>query len=82
MRTLDQELATYRKHLQELLFVEGKFVLIVGDEVIGLYETCEDAISAGHQRFGCIPLFVQKIAQVEEVAMVNSPFVTKAICPH
>ena len=81
MSTLETELATYRKQLLNLLPNEGQFVLIVGDKVIGLYDTCEEAISAGYQRFGRIPLFVQKIARKEEVAAVNSPFSIKAICP-
>jgi hypothetical protein len=81
MNTLDKELATYREHFQELLAHEGKFVLIVGEEVIGLYDTQGDAIAAGYARFGYVPLLAKRISRKEEVAVIMSPFVIKPICP-
>jgi len=77
MNTLDKELATYRANLQELLVHEGKYVLIVGEEIIGLYDTRGEAISAGYERFGPIPLFTRKVALKEEVATILTPFVIK-----
>jgi len=80
MNTLDKEIATYREHFQELLAHEGKYVLIVGEEIIGLYDTREEAIRAGYERFGPIPLLARKISREEEVAVIMSPFVIKPVC--
>ena len=42
----EKELATYEEHKDELLVhSEGKFVLIHEDEVVGTYESREDAVA-------------------------------------
>lgn len=68
---LEQELATYRAKLEELKAHEGKFVLIKGDDVIDLFETYEDAIKGGYQRFNLEPFFVKRIQAVEQVQFVT-----------
>jgi hypothetical protein len=40
-------------------------VLIKGDEVVGFYETRDEALAAGYARFGVVPLFVKQIAASE-----------------
>ena len=80
MNTLDKELATYREHFQELLDHEGKYVLIRGDEIIGLYGSRDEALNVGYQRFGFPPFLVKKIALKEEVATILTPFVIETKC--
>jgi hypothetical protein len=59
------EIATYRRELPRLL-AEGhaeRFVLIKGDEVIGVWDTSDDAYQAGCQRFGTGPFLAQPVDQ-------------------
>lgn len=63
---LTAELKTYEEHRNELLGTsEGKFVLIHGTEVIGVYESQRDAIAEGYKRFGNVPFLVKQIVKVE-----------------
>jgi len=58
---LERELQTYKNRLTELLAHEGKFVLIRGDEVAGTWDTYEDALRAGYDKFGLNPFLVKRI---------------------
>jgi hypothetical protein len=50
---LGTELATFDRHRAELVAAsEGKYVLIRGDEIAGVYESQMDAIQEGYRRFG------------------------------
>ena len=63
---LDGELATYDRHREELLGrASGKFVLIHGDQVVAVFETEWDAVSAGYKAFGNVPFLVKEIVAVE-----------------
>ena len=64
---LEKELATYERKLPELLAHEGKFVLVHGDEVHGLWDTYENALQAGYQQFGLTSFLVKRIQGVEQV---------------
>ena len=64
---LEREYETYQKKRQELLKDEGKFVLIHGDEVAGVWDTWEEALNAGYDKYGWPPFMVQKIEAVETV---------------
>ena len=66
--TLERELKTYTDHLQELKASEGKFVLIHGDQVVGIFESYQDALKAGYEKFGVKPFLVKRISAVESVA--------------
>ncbi len=47
---LEQEIATYNAQLPKLLpDNNGKFVLIQGNDVAGIYSTYEDAIQVGYE---------------------------------
>jgi hypothetical protein len=61
------EIATYNKKLPELLGEVGKFIMIKGDEVIDIFETYNDAVKAGYERFKLEPFFVKQIAPAEQV---------------
>ena len=62
---LVDEMVTYRDRLEELLENEGKFVLIKGREVVGIYETREEAIHQAVERFRDAPVFIKRIARKE-----------------
>jgi hypothetical protein len=64
---LEHELATYRANLMEMLGDEGKFVVIRGDEVLGVWPTYEKALGAGYDEYGLEPFLVKKIQRVEPV---------------
>ena len=63
---LDSELKVYDQNRDQLLgSAEGKFVLIHGDRVVGIYDSKMDAIAAGYQQFGNVPFLVKQILKVE-----------------
>ena len=65
---LKLELETYKRLLPTLSGQEGKFALIVGTELVGVFESYADAISAGYVRAGLKPFLVKKISSTEMVA--------------
>jgi len=64
---LEKERATYQRELPVLLKDEGKFVLIHGEDIAGLFETEEEAVEAGDNRFGLEPFLVHQIREKEPV---------------
>ncbi len=64
---LEKEQETYKRRLAELTSDEGKFVLIHGDDIFGVYGTYEDALAAGYQQFNLEPFLVKQIQTVEQV---------------
>lgn len=62
------ELATYQRKLPELFSDAGRFVLIKGSEVVGLFDTYQDAVTSGYQRFNLDEFFVKQIAATEQIA--------------
>ena len=64
------ELATFKAKLPELLPREGEFVLIKGQDVVGIYPTLREALEAGAETFGEEPALIKKIARAEST---NSP---------
>lgn len=76
---LARELATYETHREELVAShDGKFVLIHGDEIAGVWDTYQDAIEAGYQRFKLDPFLVKQIQVVERVQFMTRDIVA---CP-
>jgi hypothetical protein len=64
---LEYEQATYQAHLIDLLSYEGKYILIKGEDIVGPWETYEEALQAGYDRFGLVPFLVKKIQRVEPI---------------
>jgi hypothetical protein len=58
-----QEWDTYRREVGRLLAEgnEGRWVLIKGDQIVGLYETRDEASVAGAQRFLLQPHLIQQV---------------------
>lgn len=66
---LEQELETFQKELPNLLQNEanrGKFVLIHGESVQGVWDTFEKALEEGYDKFGLEPFLVKEITEHEE----------------
>jgi hypothetical protein len=64
---LEREMATYQANLMGLLANEGKYVLIHEDEIGGAFDTYEEALEFGYERYGLIPFLVKKISRVEPI---------------
>lgn len=66
--TFAKELETFEAKKQELLAEsEGKFVVIQGDQFAGVWDSYEDALRAGYERFKLVPFLVKQITQIEPV---------------
>ena len=65
---LEQELETFRRELPNLLKEEsnrGKFVLIHGNDVVGVWSTREEALPVGYNRFGVDTFLVKEVTEQE-----------------
>ncbi len=66
--SLERELSVYRKNLPMWLKKhEHTYVLIKGDVAVGFYETRDQALAAGYERFSVVPLFVKQVEASEPV---------------
>jgi len=63
------EWTTYRREAEQLLAEgkEGQYVLIKGEEIVGMWETHEDAMAEGYDRFGYQPFLVHQLREREPV---------------
>ncbi len=69
------ELRTYRRLLPKLLDREGQHVLIVGERLIGVFPTFQEAVGAGYDFHGLKPFFVERIEAHEVVPYFPYPVV-------
>ena len=67
---LEREMETYRRELPRLREHDGKFVLIHGDELAGVWDTWRDAVQVGYDRFGLEPFMVHEILSEERPRVV------------
>lgn len=68
---LEKELETYKRKLPELKALEGKFVLIHGDEVVDTFSAYEDAIKEGYSKFKLEPFLVKQISSIEQAQFIS-----------
>lgn len=68
---LETELATYQRNLPELKAHGGKFALVHGQELVGVYGTYEDALKAGYGLFSLNPFLVKQIQAVEQIQFIT-----------
>jgi hypothetical protein len=69
--TLERELATFQAKLPELLATDtGKFVLIHGEDVIGVWDTEGEALDAGYDRFLGQAFLVKQIVADEQTVFL------------
>ena len=65
---LQQELETFERLKDQLLRDEGKFAVISGKELLGVYSTYDDALKLGYEYYALTPFLVKKISVVEPVS--------------
>ncbi len=65
---LAKELEVYERNLPQLMADEGKFALVVGADLIGVFGTYEDALKAGYDRAKLNPFLVKKISGTDTIA--------------
>jgi len=63
----ERELETYRKALPDWIEQEGKWTLILGEEIGGIFDDFAQAIDAGYEKYGLQQFLVKEIHQVEPV---------------
>jgi len=68
---LAKEYAAFKRHLPQLLLQEGKFVLVHGSDVIGVFDSYSDALTAGYEKFGLENFLVKRISSVETPIIVR-----------
>lgn len=71
MIALEKELATYNQKLPEFKGSEGKFVVIHGDDVLGIYSTYDDAIKEGYSKLGLKPFLVKQVNTLEQIQFIS-----------
>ena len=62
--TLVEETMFFQEHVGEWFKEKeqaGKWALVKGRELIGVYDTFDDAVKAGFKRFGLTPFFISEI---------------------
>ncbi len=64
---LEQEIATYRRKLPELLAHEGKFVVIHGEEVAGFCDSLSAALELGYERYLDKAFLAREVSKTEKV---------------
>ena len=65
-QVLEKELQTYNANREKLIGASnGKFVLIKGSEIAGVFDAHIDAIRQGYERFGNVPFLVKQVLEVE-----------------
>lgn len=70
---LEQELKTYNALKNKLLAEsKGKFVLIKGQELLGIYDSRDAALFEGYKRFGNQEFLVKEILEIEAVNFFTS----------
>jgi hypothetical protein len=63
LKPLEREIETYYRELPKLIAngEEGRYALILGDELYSVWDTLHDAMQAGHEKFGLGRFMTQKI---------------------
>ena len=74
MANLDVELKTYQQMLPSLLGQIGKYAVIKGQSVAGVYDSYEDALKFGYDKFKLEPFLVKRIAPAEQVSYFTRDF--------
>ena len=65
---LEKEYKVYLDHLDEFLPHHlNRYVLIKDHEVVGFYDSYEQALKAGLKNFGNVPFFIKMVSKAEEV---------------
>lgn len=71
---LQQEIETYNRLLPELIPQQGRFVLIKAGDLIGTFDSYQDALTAGYEKFKLQPFLVKQISPAQQVAYFTRDF--------
>jgi len=71
--TLAEEWETYRREVGRLLAEgnEGRYILIKGKEIIGIWDTRDEAFATADQRFPRQPFLVHQIQERERILRIG-----------
>jgi hypothetical protein len=64
---LEKEQAAYERELPKLMESGGEFVVIHEGSVVGIFDTYNDALKIGYEKFQLKPFLVKRIEAVEQV---------------
>lgn len=65
---LETELAHYDSIKEDLLkHYEGKFVLVIANEQLGIFDKSEDAYKRGIELKGNVPMLIKRILKAEPI---------------
>jgi hypothetical protein len=68
---LERELAFYESIKDQLLqYYEGKFVLIIDNEQLGIFDKSEDAYKHGIETHGNVPMLIKQVERNEKVELL------------
>jgi hypothetical protein len=70
---LEREIQTFEKLRASLLANPGKYAVIAGEELLGVYSTYEDALKIGYEKRKLEPFLVKKIEVIEPVNFFSRP---------
>ena len=70
---LQYEINRYEKELKNLFRHEGKFALIKGDNEIEIFDTSNDALKVGYEKYGLEPFLVRRISSMETILRFSRP---------
>jgi hypothetical protein len=69
----EREIEVYNKWLPQMLTSEGKFALVFGDELLGIFDTQHDALTAGYMKCGFeTPFLVKQIWRLSPSSVCES----------
>lgn len=72
MFSLDTELQFYKRNKPDLLAkYEGKYVVIVGESVVGDYDSYQEAVTTTAKTYKPGTFFVQFVTAEDEVAILS-----------
>ncbi len=71
-QTLERELQTYQHLLAHLIKDEGRFAVIFGEQLIGVFSSYEDALQIGYEKCGITSPFLVKKISAEPAMMYFS----------
>jgi hypothetical protein len=68
---LEQERLFYAAHEPEWLEThEGKFVVVKGEELVGIFDSLDEALAAGATRFGLSSFLVRRVGEGEQTVTI------------
>lgn len=70
---LEREMAVYREKLPELVRHEGQYVLVIGEDVAGLFTSYPDALREGYRQCGLERFLVKQIRHPDPIRFITRP---------